>query len=66
MQNRQKHKIKKCLTVVLIGDKISLVANEMMWKKLWKKLLTQSWVGDKIRKSLEAITKYGLWKLNRI
>ena len=31
---QQKHKIKKCLTVVLIGDKISLVANETKSKKL--------------------------------
>ena len=37
---QQKHKIKKCLTVVLISDKISLVANETKSKKLWKKLLT--------------------------
>ena len=28
MENNEKYKIKKCLTVSLIGDKISLVANE--------------------------------------
>ena len=37
---QQKHKIKKRLTVVLVSDKIGLVANETKSKKLWKKLLT--------------------------
>ena len=36
---QQKHKIKKCLTVVLIGDKISLVTNETKSKKTLKKVV---------------------------